>query len=295
MTRLSLSVLALFVLTRVFGQETDTPAVDVSREWVEPVEQSPWIPKDPRTEPYLNVEFKPELDAQIPLDLEFMNSDGQRVRLGDTFVEGKPVILAIVYYRCPTMCNQVLNSLVMTLKELSLEPGVDYSVVAVSFDAEETHVTAGKKKDNYLRELGDINTPGWNFLVGDKPEILQLTDAAGFGFLYDPKIDQFSHGSGLLVLTPEGHISRFLPGLIYYPLDTRLALVEAAEGKIGSLTDKLALLCYSYDPETGKYGLLITRIIMIACLITVAAVAWLIIGLLRLEKKQKQKTESEPL
>lgn len=258
--------------------------------WEEPEEPSPYIPVDPRTEPYLDVEFAPELNRELPLDLEFMGDDGMRTPLRERLVPGKPTILAIVYYRCPTMCNEVLNSLVNTLKEINLESGEDFGVLAVSFDAEETHVTARKKKEAYLRDLGDIDTPGWTFAVGEEPEIKQLTAAAGFGYLYDPKIDQFSHGSGLLILTPDGRISRFLPGLIYYPLDVRLSLVEAAEGKIGSLSDKLALLCYSYDPETGKYGLLINRIILVACLVTIAAVAWLIYSLIRLERKRHPQT-----
>lgn len=266
-------------------EEVATPELNAPPGWEEPVE-SPYIPKDPRTEPFLAVEFSPELDTVLPLDLEFMADDGSRVPLRDRVIEGKPVILALVYYRCPTMCNQVLNSMVKTLKELKLTSGEDYSVIAVSFDPEETHVTARQKKETYLREFGDFDAPGWTFFVGNKPEIEKLTSAAKFGYKYDPQINQYAHGSGLLVLTPEGRISRFLPGLIYFPLDTRLALVEAGEGKIGSLSDKLALLCYSYDPETGKYGLLINRIILIACLVTVASVGWMIYSLTRLDRKR---------
>jgi protein SCO1/2 len=286
--RKGLSILTCLLLLPVWSQQ-DSDGL-TPEGWEEPAAPSPYIPVDPRTEPYLNVEFAPELNTSLPLDLEFMGDDGQRLPLRNRLVEGKPTVLALVYYRCPTMCNQVLNSLVKTLKELKLTSGVDFGVLAVSFDAEETHVVAQKKKEAYLRELGDPRAEGWSFNVGKTPEIEALTRAAGFGYLYDPKIDQYSHGSGLLVLTPDGRISRFLPGLIYYPLDVRLALVEAGEGKIGSLTDKLALLCYSYDPETGKYGLLINRVIMVACLVTVAAVAWMIFSLMRLERKRQQST-----
>lgn len=253
-------------------------------------EQSPYVPVDPRTEPFTKVEFKPVLDTALPLDLEFMGDDGVRSTLRDRLVPGKPTILAIVYYRCPTMCNLILNGLVATLKDISYTPGEDFTVLAVSFDASETHVTAAGKKDAYLKEYGDREAEGWHFMVGDEPEIEELTRAAGFGFKYDAVDDQFAHGSGLLVLTPDGRISRFLPGMMFPLLDTRLALVEAGEGKIGTLSDKLALLCYDYNPETGKYGLLINRIILVACLITVAAVAWLIIGLIRLEKKRNPAT-----
>jgi len=277
-------------------ESAPAPVPDNPPGWEEPTGESPYIPRDPRAEPFLAVEFSPELETTLPLDLQFMADDGARVPLRDRIVEGKPTVLALVYYRCPTMCNQVLNSMVKTLKELKLESGVDYSVLAVSFDHEETHVTARQKKENYLREFGDFEAPGWTFFVGNEPEIEKLTQAAGFGFKFDPQINQYSHGSGLLILTPDGRISRFLPGLIYYPLDTRLALVEAAEGKIGTLSDKLALLCYSYDPETGKYGLLINRIILVACLVTIAAVGWMIYSLMKIDRKRTaaQLAESTP-
>jgi protein SCO1/2 len=208
-------------------------------------------------------------------------------------VPGKPTILAIVYYRCPTMCNLVLNGMVSTLKEINFVPGEDYNVLAVSFDPEETHVTAAEKKSNYLKDFGNRDAEGWTFAVGAEPQIEQLTRAVGFGYKYDAMDDQYSHGSGLLILTPDGRISRFLPGLMYPVLDTRLALVEAAEGKIGTLSDKLALLCYSYDPETGKYGLLVNRIILVACLVTIAAVAWMIIALLKIDRRRTREALAE--
>lgn len=256
--------------------------------------ESPYVPKDPRTEPFLNVSFEPELDTEVPLDLEFMGDDGIRSTLRERLVPGKPTILALVYYRCPTMCNLVLNGVVETLKDINYVPGEDFTMMAVSFDPEETHVTAAAKKDTYLADYGDPDADGWHFMVGDEPEIRELTDAVNFGFKYDAMDDQYSHGSGLLILTPDGHISRFLPGMVFPLMDTRLALVEASEGKIGTLGDKLALLCYNYDPETGEYGLLIHRIIMVACLLTVAAVAWLIFNLIRIEKKRKPPVPPKP-
>lgn len=256
--------------------------------------ESPYVPKDPRAEPFLNVSFKPELDTQVPLDLEFMGDDGIRTTLRDRLIPGKPTVMAIVYYRCPTMCNLVLNGLVQTLKEISYEPGEDFTLMAVSFDDEETHVTAAGKKRSYMTDYGiEDEGKGWHFMVGNEPEIRKLTEAVNFGYKYDAVDDQYSHGSGLLILTPEGKISRFLPGMSFPPIDTRLALVEASEGKIGTLSDKLALLCYSYDPETGKYGLLINRIIMIACLVTVAAVAWMIFSLIRMDKKRSAAAQAE--
>jgi protein SCO1/2 len=256
--------------------------------------ENPYVPRDPRTEPFLDVSFSPELNTPVPLDLEFMSDDGMRKPLRDMLVPGNPTILAIVYYRCPTMCNLVLNGLVATLKEINFVSGEDYNVLAVSFDPEETHVTAGQKKSNYLKDFGNRDAEGWTFAVGAEPEIKQLTDAVNFGYRYDAMDDQYSHGSGLLILTPDGRISRFLPGLMYPVLDTRLALVEAGEGKIGTLSDKLALLCYSYDPETGKYGLLVNRIILVACLVTIAAVAWMITSLMKIDRKRTRESLAEP-
>lgn len=255
------------------------------------VQESPWIPRDPRADAFLNVEFTPDLNTRLPLDLEFMGDDGFRSTLRERMVPGKPTILALVYYRCPTMCNLVLNGMVDALKEVDLTPGEDFGVLAVSFDPTETHVTAHAKKVNALDMYGDPDTRGWWFMVGEEPQIEALTAAAGFGYKYDETINQYSHGSGLLILTPDGRISRFLPDMAYEPRDIRLALVEAGEGKVGTLKDKIALLCYSYNPETGRYGLLINRVIMVACLITVAAVAWMIFSLIRLEKKR----DAEPV
>ncbi|MCH8512228.1 MAG: SCO family protein [Kiritimatiellae bacterium] len=252
--------------------------------------QSPWVPRDPRAEPFLAVSFSPQLNVNVPLDLEFMGADGMRTTLRDRVVPGKPIILAIVYYRCPTMCNFIINDMVMALADVPYVPGEDFTVLSVSFDAEETHVVAQGKKNGSLEMYGDFDTAdGWQFMVGNEPEIVKLTRAVNFGYKFDPATGEYAHGSGLLILTPDGRLSRFLPGVGYQPRDLQLALVEAGEGKIGTLTDRIALLCYKYDPETGRYGLLINRVIIVACLITVAALAWMILGLLRLEKRRAQK------
>lgn len=272
------------------AQET---SVDIMREGVPSTfveSESPWVPRDPRVEPFLRVAFTPELDTRVPLDLEFMGADGMRGPLRDRLLPDKPVVLAIVYYRCPTMCNLVINDMVRALAETEFVPGEDLTVLAVSFDPTETHVTARGKQVGSMEMFGDDTRPhGWNFMVGNKPEIEALTQAVNFGYRYDPVDNQYAHGSGLLILTPDGRISRFLPGVFYPRRDLRLALVEASEGRIGNLSDRIALLCYAYDPETGKYGFLIHRVILVACLVTIAAVAWMIFGLLRLERKHRDE------
>lgn len=258
-----------------------------------PALENPWVPRDPRAEPFLQVSFRPVLDTPVPLDLQFMGDDGIRSTLRERMIPGKPMALLIVYYRCPTMCGLAINGMVNGLIDINLVPGQDFTVMALSFDHTETHVTAAGKKFSAMEAYGSHDhADGWHFMVGNEPEVLELTRAVNFGFKYDPADNQFAHGSGLLILTPDGRISRFLPGVVYPRTDLQLALVEAGEGRIGSLADRLALLCYEYNPETGRYGLLINRIVLVACLITIAAVAWLIIGLLRMERRREAANAS---
>lgn len=251
--------------------------------------ENPWVPRDPRLEPFLRVSYRPELNTPVPLDLVFMGDDGKRTTLRERMIPGKPMVLQIMYYRCPTMCGLALQGMINGFIDINLVPGLDFTVMALSFDHTETHVTAAGKKFSALDAYGSHDhADGWHFMVGNEAEILELTRAVNFGFKFDPADNQFSHGSGLLVLTPDGRISRFLPGVVYPRTDLQLSLVEAGEGRIGSLIDRLALLCFEFNPETGRYGLLIHRIVLVACLITIAAVAWLILGLLRMERRREQ-------
>jgi protein SCO1/2 len=251
------------------------------------IAENPWVPRDPRAEPFLRVEFRPQLNTDVPLDLQFMGDDGMRTTLRERMIPGKPAVLLLMYYRCPTICGLALQGLLNGFEDIDLVPGHDFTVLVVSFDHTETHVTAAQNKFNSLEAYGNHDhADGWHFMVGNEPEVLELTRAVNFGFKFDPADNQFSHGSGLLVLTPEGRISRFLPGVVYSRTDLQLSLVQASEGRIGSWIDRLALLCYEYNPETGRYGLLINRIVLVACLITIASVAWLIIGLLRIERRR---------
>jgi len=250
--------------------------------------ENPYVPRDPRAEPFLTVSFRPELETPVPLDLAFMGDNGMRGPLRERLNPERPTVLVIMYYRCPTMCGLLLNGAINGFTDISLVPGLDFNFMAVSFDASETHVTAAAKKFNALEMFGTHDhADNWHFMVGNEREIRILTDAVNFGFKYDPVDNQYAHGSGLLILTPDGRVSRFLPGVFFPRRDLQLALVEAGEGKIGSLSDRLALLCYEYNPETGKYGLLINRIILVACLTTIAAVAWLIFSLLKMERRRE--------
>jgi len=196
-----------------------------------------------------------KLDYQVPLDVTFRDEAGREVALSTFFQTKKPVILALVYYRCPMLCTQILTGLVSSLKAVPFSPGRDFEVVSLSFDPKDTPALASAKRDNYVRRYGRPDTiDGWHFLTGDERNIKTLTDAVGFHFKYDAATDQFAHASAILILTPDGRISRYFYGVEYAPRDIRLGLVEASEGKIGGPVDEVLLFCYHYDPATGKYG-----------------------------------------
>ena len=225
------------------------------------------------------------LDEQLPLDLAFYNESGRPVQLKEYFGD-KPVILTLVYYECPMLCTQVLNGLVRALKPLSLNPGEDFSLLTVSIDPGETAVMAQEKKEQYLHYYGREAADSWHFLTGDAPQIEQLAQAVGFRYEYDAELDQYMHASGIMVLTPKGKLARYFYGIDYTPKDLRLGLVEAADNKIGSPVDQLLLLCYQYDPETGKYGFAIMTTLRLAGIATVAVLGSFIVVMLRRDRRK---------
>jgi protein SCO1/2 len=231
-----------------------------------------------------DVSLEQRLNESIPLDLAFRDDHGRPVHLRDFFSPGKPVILSLVYYQCPMLCTQVLNGMARGMKELPLALGKDYEVLTISIDPKDTPVFAEAKHELYA---GFYMKPGaatgWHFLVGDEPQIKQLAAAVGFHYAYDPISKQFAHPSAIMVLTPDGRLARYFYGIKYPERDLRLGLVEASAGKIGTPVDAILLYCYHYDPSTGKYGLLISRVIQIAGILTVLAVGILIAVLLRRE------------
>jgi protein SCO1/2 len=195
------------------------------------------------------------LDAQVPLHTILKDEAGREVPLSTFFHNGKPVLLAPVYYRCPMLCTQILTGVESTLKAVTFNPGQDFEVVAVSFDPKDTPELAASKKQLYLRRYDRPNTAnGWHFLTGDEKNVRPLMDAIGYHYKYDPKTDQYAHASGIMILTPDGRVSRYFYGVEYAPRDVRLGLVEASKNKIGSPVDAVLLFCFHYDPATGKYG-----------------------------------------
>ena len=224
-----------------------------------------------------------KLNQSIPLDLEFRDEHGKPVRLAEYFGQ-KPVILSMVYYNCPMLCTQVLNGLESSLKLIPMDIGKQFNVVTVSIDPTERPVLAEAKQALYTGLYGRPDAAqGWHFLTGDEQQIRQLANALGFRYAYDPDSKQFAHASAIMLLTPEGKISRYFYGIQFASRDLRLGLVEASEGKIGTPVDQVLLFCYHYDPSTGKYGLLISRLIQTAGAVTVLAIATLILVLYKKE------------
>jgi protein SCO1/2 len=216
----------------------------------------------------LNVGFDPELDKQIPPDLAFTDEYGRSVQLKEYF-GSKPVVLAFVYFTCPMLCNQVEQTLVGTLKMISFNPGTDYQVVFISFDPSDTPDEALKKKHQALSRFARPATEaGWHFLTGSKEAIDAATQAARFRFSYDPKSKLFAHASGILLLTPDGRISRYFFGVDYPPSNVRLGLVDASSGKIGTAADHLLLFCYQYDPTKARYSATILSLIRLGGIVT---------------------------
>jgi protein SCO1/2 len=224
-----------------------------------------------RPELLKDVSVDQKLNESIPLGLTFKDEHGQTVQLSKYFVAGKPVILSLVYYSCPMLCTQVLNGMDRSLKQIPLTIGKDFNVLTISIDPTEKPVLAEAKQALYTGMYGRPGAAdGWHFLVGEDSQINQLASAVGFHYAYDPDSHQYAHASVIMVLTPEGRISRYFYGISYPDRDLRLGLVDASDGKIGSPVDAILLYCYHYDPHTGKYGLLINRIIIAAGLLTVA-------------------------
>ena len=214
------------------------------------------------------VSLEQRLHERLPLELTFRDETGTPVRLGDYF-GSTPVLLTLAYYNCPNLCPLVLSGLVSALRAVSFTAGEEFTVLTVSIDPRDTPARAAATKTQYLQRYGRSQAAaGWHFLTGEPEAIQQLADAVGFRYTYDAANDQFAHASGLMLLTPQGVLSRYFYGVEYAPRDLRLGLVEAADNRIGSPIDQLLLYCYHYDPQTGKYTVLIMNVIRLAGLTT---------------------------
>lgn len=235
--------------------------------------------------PLVNVGFEQRLDQHVPFELPFRDEDGRAVKLGDYFGK-RPVVLAFVYYECPMLCTQILNGLTSTLTAMSEQVGREFDVVTVSFDPRETPVLASAKKKAYLdRYKREGAESGWHFLTGDEASIAALTKAAGFNYAWDEQSQQFAHASGIVVLTPDGRLSRYFFGIEYAPRDLRFALLESSAGRIGSIADKLLLYCYHYDPKTGSYAFVALNAVRLGGAVTLVALLSFVTVAIRREKR----------
>ena len=235
-----------------------------------------------------NIGIDQKLDAQVPLDLTFTDQTGKKVKLGDYF-GSKPVVLALPFYRCAGMCTLEIDGMAKAFNGIaSLTVGKEFNAVTVSIDPKETWTLASAKQRDYLDLYPRPEAKkGWSFLTGDDANIHALAKAVGFRYIIDPKTQQPIHAVGIIVITPEGRVSRYLLGVDYSPRDLKLCLVDASHNKIGSLVDKFTLLCSHYDPTTSRYGVAIDRIIKFSCTLTVLILACAIMMLFRFEKQRQ--------
>lgn len=231
------------------------------------------------------VGFDQRLNAQIPLDLTFTDETGAAVQLGQYF-GSKPVVLVLAYYQCPRLCTLVLNGLVQGMLELPFDAGQEFEVVTISFDPREDWQLAASKKESYLRRYGREGAErGWHFLTGQEDQIRRLTDAVGFRYRFDERQNQFIHASGIMVLTPEGRISRYFYDVKYPGRDLRLGLVEASQHKIGSPVDQILLYCLHYDAAVGKYTAQIMNLVRVLGVVTMLAIGGFVWALRKLRPR----------
>jgi protein SCO1 len=284
--RLGLACGAYLIVTvsSATAQMAGSPTAGYKRE--------PGIPSATVPAPLREIGFDQNLGQFIPLDTELRDEAGRTVMLDDYFGK-RPVVLLFAYYDCPMLCTMVINGLAIALDVLSLVPGKDFEIVTVSFDPRDTAATATAKKTGYI---GRYKQPGaaaaWHFLTGNQRSIDRLTRAAGFRYVWDKETKQFAHPTGVIVLTPEGRLARYLFGIEYGPRDLRYAIVEASNGNVGSAVDSLLLYCFHYDPMTGRYGVAIIRVLQLAAGATVLGLVTFIVIMVRREKHDTPRQRS---
>lgn len=239
----------------------------------------------PVSGPPRDIGFDQNIGRPLPLDTPFKDETGKDVLLGDYFGR-KPVVLSLAYHECPMLCGMGQNGLANSLKAVTLEPGTDFEIITLSFNPEETPELAASKKREYVARLGRPGAEaGWHFLTGTEENIRKITKAAGFRYAYDAEQQQYAHAAGIILLTPQGKVSRYLFGVEYAPRDLRLGLVESGEGKLGGIVDQLILLCFHYDPKLGKYGAVAVNVMQAGGALTVLSLGAFLVVMIRREKR----------
>ena len=240
--------------------------------------------------PYLtNVGIEQHPDGQVPRDLAFVDDTGRAVKLGDYFGK-KPLILNLVYYNCPMLCGEELAGLSSAMKVVKFDVGKEFEILTVSFNPKETPTLAAAKKQEYVKRYGRPDAAaGWHFLTGSAASINALTKAVGFQYQYDESKNQYAYATAIMVLTPQGRISRYFYGVEFPPKDLRMGLVEASEGKIGNAVDQVLLYCYHYDPAAGKYGAVVSNMLKVGGAVTIVLLVGLILILFRLDRAAQRR------
>jgi protein SCO1 len=244
------------------------------------------------------VDIQQRLNQQLPLDTEFVDETGKTVKLGQYFDGKHPVLLTLVYYKCPILCSEELKGLTGALEMVNYQPGKDFQIVAISIDPTETPEVAASKKREYVKYYGHPESAsGWHFLTGQQPAISAVAKATGFGYVPtagpDGKRNQFAHASALEIVTPEGKIAQYYLGVEYSPQDLRLGLIEASHHKIGTPVDNILTYCYRYDPTLNRHSLLIARIVQAACLLTVLILGSYMLVMFRRDIKSSRAIRSQ--
>jgi protein SCO1/2 len=243
-------------------------------------------PADQRPRILSDVGIDQKLDAQVPPGLAFHDEMGRDVRLGDYFGK-RPMVLALVYYKCPMLCTMVLNDLTKAMNSMKMNCGEQFDILTISFDPNETPTLAQEKKDQYTRAYRRPHAKeGWHFLTGSQASITALTKTVGFRYAWDAKYQQYAHASGLIILTPEGKTARYFYGIDYAPSDLELSLAEASQGKETSVADQILLFCFHYDPSTGRYSLMVIRLIQVFGVLTVLVLGSYMLWNFRRDRKR---------
>ncbi len=236
--------------------------------------------------PDQNVRVDQRLDNLVPQDAIFNDEHGNRVSIGE-FFGTKPVVMTMIYYKCPLICSEVMSGLLAVARVLKFTAGKEYEIVLVSIDPKETPEIAMAKKSQFLRTYNrDGAENGWHFLTGEKQEIDKVADACGFKYQFDPKTGLYAHGAAIWITTPKGHISQYLKGVEFKERDLRLALMSASEERIGNLADQITLFCYMWDPATGKYGIAVLRLMQLGGILTILMLGGFIFSAIKKDKNK---------
>ncbi len=285
--KFSRSLIAAAVFAAVIGAGAPAWAQSAGGSFYEPPRGASATPATRMPDLLVGIGLDQRLGQKIPLDLPFVDEQGRTVRLGDFFGK-RPVILTLVYYECPMLCTQVLNGLATSIRPLTFDVGREFDIVTISFNPRDTPELARAKKANYIEAYHRPGAAaGWHFLTGTPASIDALTAAVGFRYTYDPTSSQYAHASGIMVLTPDGTLSKYFYGIEYWPRDVRFALMEASERKIGSVIDQLLLPCFHYDPKSARYSVAVMRLVRSAGIATVLAI---VTGIIVMRRRDKTAT-----